>query len=113
MPGSAEELIRAGRIRELRGIGEGIASKLEELVVTGGIAELRALEAETAPELVGYGRLLGLTPKRMREVSRALDVKTPTEFRTAVASGRLRDVHGVGQATETKIRAALERKQPK
>ncbi|HSF61804.1 MAG TPA: PHP domain-containing protein [Gaiellaceae bacterium] len=109
MPGSVAELTRAGRIRELRGIGKGIASKLEELVATGEIAELHALEAETAPELVGYGRLLGLTPKRMREVSRALDVKTAGEFRAAVESGRLRDVRGVGQATESKIRAALER----
>jgi DNA polymerase (family 10) len=109
MPGSVAELTRAGRIRELRGIGKGIASTLEELVATGEIAELHALEAETAPELVGYGRLLGLTPKRMREVSRALDVTTAGEFRAAVESGRLRDVRGVGQATESKIRAALER----
>ena len=109
MPGSVAELTRAGRIRELRGIGKGIASKLEELVATGEIAELHALEAETTPELVGYGRLLGLTPKRMREVSRALDVKTAEEFWAAVESGRLRDVRGVGQATESKIRAALER----
>ena len=109
LPGSAAELIRAGRVRELRGIGEGIARKLEELVETGEIAELRALEAETAPELVGYGRLLGVTPRRMLDVSRALDVKTVGDFRAAVESGRLRDVPGIGRITESKIRAALER----
>jgi DNA polymerase (family X) len=109
LPGSAAELIRAGRARELRGIGPGIAGKLEELVSTGEIAELQALEAEIAPELVGYGRLLGLTPKRMLEVSRALDVRTAAGFRDAVESGRLRDVPGIGGVTESKIRAALER----
>jgi DNA polymerase (family X) len=109
MPGSAAELIRAGRARELRGIGQGIAGKLEELVETGEIAELRELEAETAPELVGYGRLLGLTPKRMLEVSRALEVRTAAGFRDAVESGRLRDVPGIGGVTESKIRSALER----
>jgi DNA polymerase (family X) len=109
LPGSVTELVRAGRVRELRGIGEGIAGKLEELVETGEIAELRALEAETAPELVGYGRLLGVTPGRMLDVARALDIRTAAEFREAVASGSLRDVPGVGAVTESKIRAALER----
>jgi DNA polymerase (family X) len=109
MPGSVSELIRAGRVRELRGIGQGIAGKLEELVETGEIAELRALEAETAPELVGYGRLLGVTPRRMLDVSRALDLRTVAKFREAAESGRLRDVPGIGSVTEAKIRAALER----
>jgi DNA polymerase (family X) len=109
LPGSAAELIRAGRVRELRGIGEGIAGKLEELVATGEIAELRELEAETSAELVGYGRLLGVTPRRMLDVSRALDITTAAEFREAVESGRLRDVPGIGTVTESKIRAALER----
>src|SRR5690242_13320422 len=63
-PASVVELVRAGRIRELRGIGAGIEKKLRELVETGEIAELRALEQDVEPELVGFGRLLGLTPSR-------------------------------------------------
>ena len=109
LPGSASELIRAGRVRELRGIGEGIAAKLEELVATGEIAELHELEAETAPELVGYGRLLGVSPRRMLDISRALELKTADEFRAAAEAGRLRDVPGIGSATESKIRSALGR----
>jgi DNA polymerase (family X) len=108
-PGSVAELVRTGRVRELRGIGAGIESRLEELVRTGEIAELRALESETAPELVGYGRLLGLSARRMLGITRELGVTTAVDFREAVASGRLRDVSGVGPATESKIRAALER----
>ena len=34
-------LVRAGRVRELRGIGAGIETRLRELVETGTIAELR------------------------------------------------------------------------
>src|SRR5438132_833582 len=58
------ELVRAGRVRELRGIGTGIEARLRELVETGEIAELRELEREVDPELVGLGRFLGLAPKR-------------------------------------------------
>ena len=38
------DLVRAGRARELRGIGSGIEARLVELVQTGRIAELEELE---------------------------------------------------------------------
>jgi DNA polymerase (family 10) len=108
-PASIAELVRQGRVRELRGIGSGIESKLRELVETGEIAELRELEAELEPELVGYGRMLGLSAKRILSIARDLDVTSVAEFETAIAAGRLQDATGVGAATESKIRAALER----
>src|SRR5207245_1038184 len=80
-----------------------------ELVETGEIAELRELERETAPELVGLGRFLGLAPKRAVEIGRALGVTTAAEFRDAVAAGRLTSVAGVGPKTEAKIVEALAR----
>ena len=65
------DLVRAGRARELRGIGPGIEARLKELVETGRIAELDELESEVAPELVGLGRLLGFGPKRAVEIGQA------------------------------------------
>ncbi len=106
-PVSVAALVRAGRVRELRGIGPGIESKLRELVETGEIAELRALEAEVEPELVAYGRSFGLTAKRMLEIARSLELKTSADFVEAAAAGRLREVPGIGEATETRIRSAL------
>ena len=108
-PAPIAQLVREGRVRELRGIGPGIESKLRELVETGEIAELRELEAELEPELVGFGRLLGLSAKRVLGIARDLDVTTVAELEAAIAAGRLRDAKGVGSATESKIRAALER----
>jgi DNA polymerase (family X) len=109
-PASVAELVRTGRVRELRGIGPSIESKLRELVTTGEIQELRALEADTAPELVGFGRLLGLTAQRMIDIARSLEIRTVGDFTEAVEAGRLTAVPGIGPATEANIRAALERK---
>src|SRR5207245_7463884 len=83
------ELVADGRVQELRGIGPGIATRLRELVETGRIAELEELEREVKPELVGLGRYLGVGPKRMVEIGRALGVATAEEFRTAAREGRL------------------------
>jgi DNA polymerase (family X) len=106
------ELVAAGRARELRGIGAGIAARLEELVSTGRIAELDELQREVQPELVGLGRFLGLAPKRMVEIGKALGVSTVDEFRAAAREGRLTTVAGIGPRTEQRVLAALDRESP-
>jgi DNA polymerase (family 10) len=103
------QLVRKGRVRELRGIGPGIEARLRELVETGTIAELEELEREVEPELVGLGRFLGIGPRRFVEIGRALGVRTADEFRAAADAGRLREAPGVGPGTERKILAALSR----
>jgi DNA polymerase (family X) len=105
------DLVRAGRVRELRGVGPGIEARLRELVETGRIAELDELESEVAPELVGLGRLLGFGPRRATEIGRALGVRTVDEFRAAAAEGRLAEVPGIGPKTEAKLVAALAREE--
>jgi DNA polymerase (family 10) len=100
-------LVRAGRVRELRGIGPGIEARLRELVETGDIAELAELERDLAPGLVGLGRYLGLSARRSVDIARALGVRTPDELREAAAAGRLRSVPGVGPKTEARLLEAL------
>jgi DNA polymerase (family 10) len=103
------ELVAAGRGRELRGIGSGIESRLRELVATGQIAELAELERDLVPDLVGLGRHLGLSARRVIDIARALDIRTAGELREAAAAGRLREVAGIGPKTEAQITSALAR----
>src|SRR4051812_6079806 len=108
-PVPVEQLVRDRRVRDLRGIGSGIEARLRELVETGDIAELAELERELAPGLIGLGRYLGLGAKRSVDIARALGVRTPEEFRAAVAAGRLRSVPGIGPKTERQVIDALAR----
>jgi DNA polymerase (family 10) len=108
-PAPVGELVRQGRARELRGIGPGIERRLQELVDTGEIAELRELEQDLSPELAGLGRYLGISVKRMLEIGRVLGVRSLEELREAARAGRLTEVPGIGPETERKLLAALER----
>src|SRR3954468_16577480 len=102
------ELVASGRVQELRGIGSGIAGRLSELVETGRIAELDELEREVRPELVGLGRFLGIGPKRMGEIGRALPAPTGADAREPAHAGRLTPVPGIGPHTERRLRERLE-----
>src|SRR5436190_21836956 len=108
-PAPIAELVQAGRVRELRGIGPGIERRLKELVETGELAELEELERDISPELAGVARYLGVSVRRMLEIGRALGVRTLPELREAAADGRLQEVPGVGPETERRLLVALER----
>src|SRR5919204_4549189 len=108
-PVPVADLVRTGRVRELRGIGAGIEGRLRELVETGDIAEVVELERELAPGLVGLGRYLGIGAKRSVEIARALGVQTADELREAALAGRLRTVPGIGPKIEAQLLEALAR----
>ena len=108
-PVPVEGLVRSGRVRQLRGIGPGIETRLRELVETGGIAELADLERDLSPGLIGLGRFLGISARRSIDISRSLGVRTPDELREAAADGRLRDVPGIGPKIEAQLVDALAR----
>jgi DNA polymerase (family 10) len=107
LPASAAELAASGRIRELRGIGPGIEAKIREFVDTGEIDELTSLERELDPHLVGFGRALGLRPRRTLEIARTLGVVDAASLRNAIEDGRLRAVPGIGPVTEATLRERL------
>ena len=108
-PVAVADLVRAGRVRDLRGIGPGIEARLRELVDTGAIAELAELERELAPDLIGLGRYLGLGAKRSVQLARALGVRTADELREAALAGRLSSAPGIGPKTEARLLEALAR----
>ena len=65
--------------------------------------------AQALPELVGVARLLGLSPKRMREIGHALGIATLGELREAARAGRLESVPGIGPKTAARIAAGARR----
>ena len=103
------QLVDDGRVRELRGIGAAIELRLRELVETGRIAELDELERTVSPEVVGFGRYLGLTAPRALQIAQALELSSAEDFRTAIEDGRVREVTGVGVKTAERLQAALAR----
>jgi DNA polymerase (family 10) len=107
-PASVAELALAGKAKELPGIGKTIEEKIVEVVELGEMQAL-ARRREVVPEEVAmFMRLPGLGPKTAARIWTQLGVTTLAELKEAAASGRLRDLQGLGARSEQKILVALE-----
>ena len=107
--GSVAEMIRRGDdLRSLQGVGEGIASKLREIVETGACAYHQELLDEVPRGVLDLLKLPGLGPKGVGLVWRDLGVRSAEDLEAAIADGRFRTLPGMKEKKEARIRKGLE-----
>jgi hypothetical protein len=96
---------RAG-LGTLPGIGEGIASALAEILVTGSWSQLDRLRGEVDPLKV-FQAVPGIGPDLATEIHDTLHVDTLEALEVACRDGRLGSVPGIGPRRAAAISAAL------
>jgi DNA polymerase (family 10) len=104
----AARLERGEALRGLPGIGEGIASKIKELVDHGACAYHQELLAEVPHGLLDLLRLPGLGPKGVNLVWTRLGVQSLDDLEAAIADGRFRSLPGMKEKKEARIRKGLQ-----
>ena len=110
LPRELSELIEDGAdLTELHGIGDELAAKIHELVETGALQSLQALEREVPGELAELTELSGLGPKRVAALFHELDVRSTDDLEQAARAGQVSELDGFGEKTEQKILDELER----
>jgi DNA polymerase (family 10) len=109
LPGSLVDKVEAGDdLTKLDGIGEDLAGKIQEIVETGELEQLKALHRRVPPDLADLMNIPGLGAKRVKLLHEALGVTNRSELAEAARQGRVREVDGFGEKTEENIRDYLE-----
>jgi DNA polymerase (family X) len=103
------EDMSAADMQKLDGIGKATASKLREWIDTGRMQKLENLREEFPPAFVELTKIPGLGPKTVVMLRDVLGVTSVEDLRAALAEEALRDLPGMGQKTEDKIRKGIER----
>jgi DNA polymerase (family 10) len=101
--GDVREMVRQGRLREIPGIGEGLAATITELVNTGRSHVHESLREGYPP---GIGELLqiqGLGSKKALTLWKELGIGDVDALEQACLDRRVRGVRGFGEKTEQKI----------
>jgi DNA polymerase (family X) len=106
-PGSIVDLARAGRAKELQGIGKTIEEKIVQIASDGEIHALTKRKAIVPPDVVLFMRLPGLGPKTARRIWQELGVTTLADLQSAAEEERLRSLAGLGARSEERILHAL------
>jgi DNA polymerase (family 10) len=101
--------VEQDRLTNLEGIGSALSRQIQELWNTGSseyLLRLRSEHPEGAAELI---QVAGFTPRRIRALHAALDVRSVAELHAACRAQRVRGVPGFGEKTEARLCAAAER----
>ncbi|NIM07471.1 MAG: hypothetical protein GTO55_11985, partial [Armatimonadetes bacterium] len=96
-------------LRSLSGVGASIAEKIEELLDTGECAYHQELLAELPPGLLEILEISEVGPKTVKLLYETLDITSVADLEAAAQAGRLRDIKGLGEKTETNILKGIER----
>jgi DNA polymerase (family 10) len=103
-----KSIIQAGRLKEIKGIGETIEKQITELVNTGRSPFHEELKGSIPSGLLEMLKIPGLGPKKVRTLFDTLDIKTIGELEYACLENRLITLQGFGQKTQEKILQGIQ-----
>lgn len=108
---SLEKLAKEKRLREIPGIGQGIAMKIEEYISTGKIKEYELLK-KAIPK--GFFEMLDipfLGPKKVKALHSELKITSIKELEKAIKEGAVQQLPGFGEKSAQKIMEGIDMKQ--
>ena len=103
------QLAAEGRLTEIHGVGKAISAKIEELLQTGQLQYYERLRAEIPETLVELLQIPGLGPKKIKLLHASLGVASMDDLRRVLQEGKARELPGMGEKTEQKLLAEIDR----
>jgi DNA polymerase (family 10) len=97
-----------GKLREIPGVGAGIAGLISELLDQGVVQEIEELRAQVPPGVVEMMKVPDMGPKKARRLWEELAITSIEELKTAAEAGKLRGLKGFGEKSEQKILKGVE-----
>lgn len=100
---AAMALQAPAQLRELPGIGDDLAGKIEEIAHSGKLALLGELARRAPPGATELLHVPGIGPRKARMLSERLGVRSLAGLERAARAGRVRTLPGFGARTEARI----------
>jgi len=105
-----EKIVAEDRLDEVKGIGEGIARKVAELVTTGKLAYYDELKASIPAGLVAMLDIPGLGPKRILTLNHTLGIDSVEKLEQACKEGKIAELDGFGEKSQTNLLEGIQRR---
>jgi DNA polymerase (family 10) len=87
----------------MRGIGDALASQIEELYLTSESSVLQKLKGEFPPGILELSGLPGLSISKIKTLHETLGISSIAELKIAAEAGRIKPIKGFGAKTEASL----------
>lgn len=101
------QAVASGTIRNVKGIGEGIARVITDLVTTGRSKDYDEVRGKVPDGVLGMLRIQGLGPKKVKILYEKLKIDSVDALEKAAQAGKLASLEGFGKKTEENILAGI------
>ncbi len=102
-----DELVRDKKLTTVKGIGEGLAEKIEILWTTGKLPYLEELRKSLPAGLLDVIRVQGVGPKRAKLLYDKLKIKDIAGLEKACQDGKVAKLEGFGEKSQENILKGL------
>jgi len=105
-----DKIVAEERLGELKGIGEALQKKIQELVTTGKLIYYEDLRASTPPGLLVMLEIGGLGPKKVKALHDELGVESIEQLEQLCKEGKIAGLKGFGAKTQENILDGISRR---
>lgn len=103
LEGNLKDIVEAGTLGDVPGVGETLRDKITTLVTTGKLPFYDDLKAKTPPGLLQMLRLPGMGPKKVILLHEKLGIDDLVKLKAGCDSGAVAKLKGFGEKTQKNI----------
>ncbi len=103
-----EEITEKGELKDIPGIGEGMAKKIEEYLKTGKVSKFEEVRKEVPDELIAIMGIPGMGPKTLALLHKERRIESLSQLEKAVEDGSLIGIPGMGEKKVENIKRGIQ-----
>jgi len=107
----AEEIYKTGGLNglmQIPGVGEGIAKRIEELILTGTSKSYEELKKKIPVDIDSLSGIEGLGPRKIKILYQKLKIKNLSDLEKSAKAGKIEKLEGFGKKSEENILRGIE-----
>jgi DNA polymerase (family 10) len=103
-----EEIAESGRLKDVPGIGEGMAEKIVEYLKTGRVSKYEEVKKGVSDELIAIMEIPGMGPKTLAMIHKEKGISNLGQLEKALEDGSLIGLPGIGEKKAENIKRGIQ-----
>jgi DNA polymerase (family 10) len=103
-----EEISESGKLKDIPGIGEGMAKKIVEYLRTGKVSKFEEAKKGISDELIAIMQIPGMGPKTLSMLHKEKGINNLSQLEKALDDGSLLGLFGMGEKKVENIKRGIQ-----